>query len=302
MTARSNVAERVLTSSELVSQLVDDQRGLVTSMVGRRLMTGQRLERPSLAIVTTMGRNAAIQTYFRSKSKHAGLVGVGFNPIECEDEDGALAAIRLHNRTSETQGIVMQLPTRNSLRAQQLIEAVVDYKDVDALSGPGKEFYSPPTARAAVELARHYTNDFDGIAKNRVAVVGALGRLVGSGAVALLQEAGLDPHLIDTQLDNEQDARMLGRNADLIITATGQPGSITAEDLWRPAGNDMPLVIIDGGIGAGNDGLPAQDLDPGVFDLEYVWATKRTKAVGPLAVAYMFGNVIDAALLQTQEQ
>jgi 5,10-methylene-tetrahydrofolate dehydrogenase/methenyl tetrahydrofolate cyclohydrolase len=78
----------------------------------------------------------------------------------------------------------------------------------------------------------------------------------------------------------------------------GRPGGLTSEDLARPFGVDEPMYIIDGGIGVGIDNKPAQDLDPGVFELEYVWATKRTKAVGPLAVAYMFGNVIAATEMQ----
>jgi len=150
--------------------------------------------------------------------------------------------------------------------------------------------YAPPTALASVELVRRATNNFEGIAKDRVAVVGSLGKLIGSGDVEILREAGFDPIEIDQH--NTHLIRHLGRDADVVITGMGRPGAITKEDLARPFGADAPMYIIDGGIGIGEDDRPAQDLDPDVFDLEYVWATKRTKAVGPLAVALMFGNVI----------
>lgn len=261
---------------------------------------GEMLVHPELAIVTTLGDDPAIQTYFRSKRRHADEVGIGFTDIPLTDEDEALRTIWSLNEDGLINAIVMQLPLRNRSRTQELCDAVIAHKDVDALSGAGQEFFDPPTALAAVELARYHTNDFEGIAPHRVAIVGALGRLVGKGAAVLLKNEAFEPKLIDMKLGNAADIETLGREVDLIITATGQPGSITPRDLARPSGAELPLVIIDAGIGAGEDGRPAQDLHPGVFDLPYVRATKRTKAVGPLAVAYMFGNVIKAAQLQTE--
>lgn len=289
MIAHANVAERLLTSTALVEAEVENQREIL----------GDMLVRPELAIVTTLGDNPAIQTYFRSKRRHADAVGVGFNDIPLENEDEALRTIWGLNDNDLTHAIVMQLPVRDRSRTQDLCDAVVAHKDVDALSGAGQEFYDPPTAKAAVELARHHTNDFEGIAPHRVAIVGALGRLVGRGAAVLLQNEAFEPRLIDIQMGNEAEIATLGHDVDLIITATGQPGSITPRDLERPSDAELPLVIIDAGIGTGEDGRPAQDLHPDVFDLSYIRATKRTKAVGPLAVSYMFGNVIQAAKLQT---
>ena len=291
MVAQSNVAERVLTSMELVEAEIESQRDTL----------GEMLVRPELAIVTTLGDNTAIQTYFRSKRRHADAVGVGFTDIALDNEDEALRTIWGLNGDDLTHAIVMQLPVKDWTRTQDLCDAVAAHKDVDALSGAGQEFFDPPTALAAVELARHHTNGFEGIAPHRVAIVGALGRLVGKGAAVLLRNESFEPKLIDIQLGNEAEIESLGRDVDLIITATGQPGSITPSDLHRPADAELPLVIIDAGIGTGEDGRPAQDLHPDAFDLPYVRATKRTKAVGPLAVAYMFGNVVQAAQLQTQE-
>jgi 5,10-methylene-tetrahydrofolate dehydrogenase/methenyl tetrahydrofolate cyclohydrolase len=289
MFAESSVAERLLTSTALVESEIAVQRDLL----------GEMLVRPELAIVTTLGDNPAIHTYFRSKRRHADEVGVGFTDITLDDEDEALRIMRDFNEDELTHAIVMQLPVKNRARTQEMCDAVIAHKDVDALSRAGQEFFDPPTALAAVELARFHTNGFEGIVPHRVAVVGSLGRLVGAGAAILLQNEEFDPKLIDIQLGNEADIHTLGRDVDLIITATGQPGSITPRDLERPSDTELPLVIIDAGIGTGQDGKPAQDLHPDVFGLSYVRATKRTKAVGPLAVAFMFGNVIKAAQLQT---
>lgn len=275
----------MLTSNDLVAELVDAQRATI----------GGLLVRPELVIITTLGSDKAIETYFRSKANHANNVGIGFTPDSFEEEDAALRAIFDYNEDATTHAMVVQLPLKNRDRTSELCDAVVDYKDADALSAAGQKFFTPPTARASYELARYHTNDFDGIDKNRVAVIGALGRLVGRGVVPMLRKRGFDPMLIDIQLGNDAEIKKLGRNADLIITATGQPGLITPDALQRPAGISSPLFIIDGGIGVGKDGRPAQDLHPDVFNLEYVYATKRTKAVGPLAVGFMFGNVIEAA-------
>lgn len=289
MAGEIDVAERVLTSTELVAELVREQSAAV----------GELAVRPELLIVTTLGHNKAIETYFRSKANHAKNVGIGFTPDKCEDEDEALRSILRHNRNTTTHAIVPQLPFRDKDRAKELCDAVVDNKNVDALSDAGRLLYAPPTALASVELARRATNNFEGIAKDRVAVVGSLGKLIGSGAVELLREAGFDPIEIDQH--NTHLIHHLGRDADVVITGMGRPGAITKEDLARPFGADAPMYIIDGGIGIGKDDRPAQDLDPGVFDLDYVWATKRTKAVGPLAVALMFGNVIAATEMQLLE-
>jgi methylenetetrahydrofolate dehydrogenase (NADP+)/methenyltetrahydrofolate cyclohydrolase len=291
MQGHAEIAEQVLTSIDLVELEVKAQDEAM------RLL-GIIAVKPELAIVTTFGDNPAIQTYFRSKKKHADEHGFGFTPMPFQCEDEALDAVGFLNEDDQIHGIVIQLPLLNDERKQELCDGVAPLKDVDALSSHQPKLFQPPTALAAFKLAEYHTNNFEGIASNRVAVVGALGKLVGTGAVDLLQRRDFDPRIIDKNLGNGQMIETLGRDVDLIITATGRPGLIQAEYLERDRTTDQPLVIIDAGIGIDREGKPAQDLDPLAFNLPFVRATKRTKAVGPLAVAYMYSNVARAALMQ----
>jgi len=96
MAGEIDVAERVLTSTELVAELVREQSAAVEELAVR----------PELLIVRTLGHNKAIETYFRSKANHAKNVGIGFTPDKCEDEDEGLRSILRHNRNTTTHAIV----------------------------------------------------------------------------------------------------------------------------------------------------------------------------------------------------
>lgn len=78
------------------------------------------------------------------------------------------------------------------------------------------------------------------------------------------------------------------RQADIIITATGNPGLI-ATDMIKPS-----AVVIDAGV-AGEQGKTVGDLAPGVYERNDLVITPQKGGVGPLTICALFDNVIRAA-------
>ena len=81
--------------------------------------------------------------------------------------------------------------------------------------------------------------------------------------------------------------------ADVIITATGVPGLITA-DMIKPG-----AVVVDAGV-ASEEGKTVGDLSSDVYDRDDITVTPTKGGVGPLTVCALFENVIRAAKESTK--
>jgi methylenetetrahydrofolate dehydrogenase (NADP+)/methenyltetrahydrofolate cyclohydrolase len=76
--------------------------------------------------------------------------------------------------------------------------------------------------------------------------------------------------------------------SDIIISATGVPGLITAEMVKDNA------VIVDAGVATDKNGLVG-DVSADVRDLPDITITPEKGGVGPLTVCALFENVIKSA-------
>ncbi|MGH7238162.1 MAG: bifunctional methylenetetrahydrofolate dehydrogenase/methenyltetrahydrofolate cyclohydrolase, partial [Candidatus Saccharimonadales bacterium] len=76
--------------------------------------------------------------------------------------------------------------------------------------------------------------------------------------------------------------------ADIIITATGNPGLIKP-NMIKPG-----AVVVDAGV-AGEQGKTVGDLSPEVYERDDLTITPSKGGVGPLTVCALFENVIRAA-------
>jgi len=111
------------------------------------------------------------------------------------------------------------------------------------------------------------------------------GKLVGAPLERMLQASGYDVEVVDRKTE---DIRAVVREADVIITATGQPGLITSDMIKDKA------IVVDAGV-AGEQGKTVGDLAPDVYERDDLTITPRKGGVGPLTICALFDNVIRAA-------
>ena len=232
---------------------------------------------PRLAVVQTID-SPVIDTYIRLKQAYGAdiLIEVDVHKIKQTD---LLATIQTLNEDTNVHGIIVQLPLADPIDTEIAVDAVATQKDVDGL---GKNAtLTPATALAIDWLLAGYNVTLEG---KSIAIVGN-GRLVGSPLSRLWLMAGLNVTVYD---DTTLDLTAVLHEAQIIITATGVPGLITRA-MVSPG-----TVLVDAGTAA-EHGKIVGDVTLDVRELDDITITPLKGGVGPLTVAALFDNVIQAA-------
>lgn len=253
-----------------------------------------RTRRPCLAVVQ-VGEDPASRVYVGRKKKACEEVGIGFKlHILPEDTKNTelIELIRLLNADGTVDGILLQLPLPRGLHPRQIIEEISPAKDVDGLTSTmqgrtmlditGFNPCTPAGVLALLELEEIPT------AGKRVAVIGR-SELVGKPLAAMLSAKRYDA-TVTLCHRKTPDLAEICRASDILISATGKRHIITA-DMVKPG-----AVVIDVGITRGEDGKLCGDVD---FENVAPIASAVTPVpggVGPMTVAILIFNTIEAWL------
>lgn len=239
---------------------------------------------PKLAIIQTID-DPVIDTYVRMKKAYGADVLIDVDIYKIDQAD-ILTQIETLNNDPSVYGIITQLPLADPSQTDVAVNAVAPAKDVDGL-GEGSSL-TPATAMAIDWLLAGFNIDLQG--KN-IAIVGK-GRLVGAPLAKLWQSAGYNVTIYDRKT---VDLPAAIRESDVVVTATGVPSLITA-DMVKPG-----AVVVDAGTAA-EHGKVVGDVAADVRELDDITITPITGGVGPLTVAALFDNVIQAARVVADAQ
>lgn len=232
---------------------------------------------PRLAIVRT-NPDPVVDSYMRLKQAYGEdiLVDVSVHTIEQSEAAEVIAQL---NADPAVHGIIVQIPLPDVSQTDALLNSVAADKDVDGLAAETN--FDPATPMAIDWLVAGYNVALQG---KQIVIVGQ-GRLVGKPLAALWQASDYAVATADRSTENLQE---LITSADILVTATGIPGLITAVMVKPDA------VIIDAGVATDSNGLVG-DVAPDVRDLPNITITPEKGGVGPLTVCALFENVIRAA-------
>lgn len=199
---------------------------------------------PHLAIIL-VGDDGASQTYVDHKVKACKEVGFHYTMMRFADtikEEKLLKHIDQVNRDQDVDGFIVQLPLPAHISVEKVTEHIKPDKDVDGFTN--RNFGSivsknplllPATPAGIMELLRRYEIETE--AKNCV-MVGA-SRLVGAPLSMMLIEHGKATVTVCHKYT--KDLSTITRQADILISAVGKPGLITADMVKEGA------VVIDVG-------------------------------------------------------
>ena len=240
---------------------------------------------PKLAIIRTTD-NPVILTYVRKKQQYGEDILIAVDDHRPTNEDEALQLIQQLNADESIHGIIGQLPLHDSSRTDELVDAVAPEKDVDAL---GKNATLDAATPMAINwLLTGYNVQLEG---KHIVVVGH-GRLVGAPLARMWKNSGLDVEVVDSSV---KDLAAVVQRADVVVSATGNPGLITSDMLKDGA------VVVDAAT-ASEDGKIVGDVAAEVRERNDITITPEKGGVGPLTVAALFDNVIRAARTTTRGQ
>jgi methylenetetrahydrofolate dehydrogenase (NADP+) / methenyltetrahydrofolate cyclohydrolase len=246
---------------------------------------------PGLAVVL-VGADPASVVYVRNKRSACERVGFHARDVDLPisaSEAEVLALIQSLNADPAVHGILVQLPLPPQIDAQRVIAAIDPRKDVDgfhaenlgrlALRWPGLR---PCTPRGVMNLLLHTNEPIRG----KHAVVVGVSNHVGRPMALELLIAGATVtccHRFSDPLDG------FVRQADIVVAAAGKPGLVKGE--WIKPG----AVVIDVGLSRGADGKLYGDIEFDAARERAAWITPVPGGVGPMTVATLLQNTLEAA-------
>ena len=201
------------------------------------------------------------------------------------------AAVAELNADPACTGYLVQLPLPAGLDEQRVLEAVDPTKDADGLHPVnlgrlvmGERGPRPCTPVAIQELLAHYGIELAG---RHVVVVGRGPTLGRPLALLLTLKAPGANAAVTVVHTGVPDVGAYTREADIVVSAVGVPGTVTP-DMVRPG-----AVVVSGGVSwRGRVLLP--DVDESVGEVAS-WITPRLGGVGPTTVAMLLRNTVEIA-------
>ncbi|MFK3649682.1 bifunctional methylenetetrahydrofolate dehydrogenase/methenyltetrahydrofolate cyclohydrolase FolD [Lysobacter enzymogenes] len=286
MTPPSHPA-RILDGKRIAEELLDNLK----AQVDRRVAAG--LSRPGLAVVL-IGNDPASSVYVRNKRRAAQKVGIRAIDYDLPSDPGDEALLALIDRLNadpDVHGILVQLPLPDRRDATALIHRIDPRKDVDGFHPENvghlvlRQFGLRPCTPRGITTLLGYT---DRPVRGQSATIVGVSNHVGRPMALELMIAGCTVtscHKFTPQAVLEQSVR----NADILVVAVGRPGLIPGE--WVKPG----AVVIDVGINRLDDGRLVGDVGFDAAAQRASWITPVPGGVGPMTVATLMQNTLEAA-------
>ena len=290
----SRMSARILDGKRIADELLS----ALKTQVDARVAAGK--SRPGLAVVL-VGNNPASQSYVRNKRRAADKVGIQAFDHDLPagtSEAELLALIDQLNADPRVHGILVQLPLPDIADATALIERIHPDKDVDGFHPQNvghlalRQFgLRPCTPRGITTLLAWTDRPVRGQSATIVGVSNHVGRPMGQELLI----AGCTVTSCHKFTPPEVLKRHVGE-ADILVVAVGRPGLIPGE--WVKPG----AVVIDVGINRLDDGRLIGDVGYEAAAKRASWITPVPGGVGPMTVATLMQNTLEAAELADRAQ
>lgn len=269
--------------------IADNLLQTIRNRVEERVKAG--LRRPGLAVIQ-VGGDPASSIYVRNKRRACettGIHSVSHDLPEATSQDELLALIDQLNDSSEVDGIIVQMPVPAHIDPEAIVERIHPDKDVDgfhpynigrlALRIP---VLRPCTPRGVMTLLESTGETLRG--KNAV-VVGASNTVGRPMALELL----LAGATVTVTHSATRDLASFVKEGEILVVAVGRPEMVKGE--WVKEG----AIVIDVGINRLESGKICGDVEFEAAKERASWITPVPGGVGPMTVATLLENALDAA-------
>lgn len=282
---------RILDGRRIADGVIDHVRRRVADQIAG----GGRA--PGLAVIL-VGEDPASAVYVRNKRRACRQIGFVSSdhdlPADTQQSEVAALIDRL-NDDPAIDGILLQLPLPAHIDAHALIHRIRPDKDVDGfhpenvgrltLRQPGLR---PCTPKGIMNLLAHT----DRTVRGRHAVVVGASNHVGRPMALELLLAGCTVTICHRFT---ADLAQHVREAEILVVAVGKPGLVRGD--WVREG----AIVIDVGINRAADGVLVGDVDYAVASQRASWITPVPGGVGPMTVAMLMQNTLEARRLRDVE-
>lgn len=254
-------------------------------------------KKPGLAVILA-NDNPASRVYVASKEKKADILGIesySYKFDKTVSQKELIRLIRELNCNPEINGILVQLPLFPHLKEDEIIEAIDPVKDVDGfhpvnvgrLNCNLRAHAIPCTPKGIIKLLKANNIQIEG----KKAVVIGRSNIVGKPIATLLTNENATVTVAHTKT---KDLKSITKEADILVSATGQPKLITEDMVKENA------VVIDVGIVKNHLGLLEGDVDFENVKNKASFITPVPGGVGPMTIACLMENAYELYLLQNE--
>jgi len=247
---------------------------------------------PGLAVVK-VGEDPASAVYVRNKRKaceECGIASFAHDLPVTTTREELLALIKALNADDRVDGILLQLPLPKGLDSTEIMDTIDPAKDVDGfhpintgLLAQKRPGLRPCTPWGVIRLAKEYSLDLTGL---RAVVVGASNIVGRPMALELL----LARSTVTVCHTGTRDLRGEVERAELVVAAVGKVGFIPGA--WIREG----AIVFDVGMNRGADDKLCGDVGYAAAAERAAWITPVPGGVGPMTIAMLLSNTMDAAL------
>ena len=282
----------ILDGKKISNEIKDE----ITEEVRQMKIRGEKV--PHLAAII-VGNDGASQTYVASKVKACERVGFKSTLVQMSStvsETELLKKIKELNENPDIDGYIVQLPLPEQIDTQKVLLTVNPDKDVDGFhpTNFGKmaldmSSFIPATPFGILELLERYKVETQG---KHTVVIGR-SHIVGRPMSILMGRKGFPGNSTVTLTHSyTKNITQITSQADIIITALGNPGFLKAEMVKDD------VVIIDVGITrVADENTPKGYRIVGDVDFENVskkasFITPVPGGVGPMTIAMLLKNTL----------
>jgi methylenetetrahydrofolate dehydrogenase (NADP+)/methenyltetrahydrofolate cyclohydrolase len=276
---------KILDGKALAAQL----RQRMQRQVQERVIQG--LRPPGLAVVL-VGENPASQVYVRHKRNactEVGIVSKSYDLPKNTSQEELLALLDQLNEDVEIDGILVQLPLPAQIDSETVIERISPYKDVDGFHpyNVGRlmlrmPLLRPCTPKGIMTLLAHANINLAGLD----AVIVGQSNIVGRPMALELLAARCTITICHSRT---RDLAAKVRGAEVVVVAIGKPNLVQGD--WIKPG----AVVIDVGMNRLENGRLVGDVDFAAASQQASWITPVPGGVGPMTVASLLENTLQAA-------
>lgn len=241
--------------------------------------------------VVIVGENPASVVYVRNKEKAAAEAGFNSNVIRLPEQTTQAELLKIINDLNAddtVDGILVQLPLPETIDENAVVQAIDPKKDVDGFHPEnvgaltcGFDGIVPCTPKGCLKLIKSVQSDLTGLN----AVVVGRSNIVGKPTGLLLLRENCTVTIAHSKTKNLPE---LVRTADILVAAVGRPRFVQGDWIKQNA------IVIDVGINRLPDGKLCGDVD---FDAAFNRCKAITpvpKGVGPMTIAMLLENTLDA--------
>ena len=275
-----------------MSAVIMDGKALAEKVKAQIREKASKLRRqPGLAVIL-VGDNPASQVYVRNKERDCAQCGImcyDYHLPQDATQEDVLDLVEKMNNYGAVDGILVQLPLPEQIDERVVLEAIAPDKDVDAFHPEnvgrimqGQAYYKPCTPAGVMEILHEYGIDPAG----KHCVVVGRSNIVGKPMAMLLLHENATVTICHSKTP---DLKAQCRQADILVSAVGKTGLITA-DMVKPG-----AVVIDVAMNRNEAGKLCGDVDFAAVSQVASYITPVPGGVGPMTRAMLMENTYKAA-------